>query len=453
MQATPLQEQITVNGPKSSRLLGNLREMYSNDFIKYYYHLWLEYGDVVRLQLGPLPTFLFVRPEHIQHILVKNPETYIKGLSLEKFRLIMGDGIFSLEGEAWKQRRRLMQPTYTPNGIRQFADIMTQTAQEMRQRWQATPQNARIDLKDEMTRTTMSVISRAMFGFDISQDFHDVGEALHEFLDYIISSSMSLFDIPLFIPTPKNRRLKHAKQIVRDFIFDIIGKRRQEGLKEDLLSILMSAKDEETGEMLSDEELHNEILITFFAGHETTATLLTWTWYLLAKYPHVEATLHQELNTVLAGASASLDKIPQLQYTRMVLDEALRLYSPVALTARDVVADDEIDGIQIPKGSMVIVMPYITHRHPEFWEHPMAFYPEHFTEEAVEARPRYAYYPFGAGRRICIGNHFAQMEATIILAELAQHFKAQLATTNDGSVEFGGVIRPTEPLLINLIPR
>lgn len=453
MQQSPTQEQITVNGPDNLPLLGNLHKMFSQDFIKFYYNLWLDYGDIVQLKLGPLPTFLFVRPDHIQHILVKNPDIYVKGLSLEKFRMVMGNGIFSLEGDEWKQRRRLMQPTYTPNGIRQFAELMSQSALEMRQRWQETPPNKRVNINDEMTKTTMTIISRAMFSFDISESHKEVGDALHSFLDYIITTTMSLVDVPLFIPTPKNRRLKQAKQLVREFIFDIIKQRRKEGQKDDLLSILMTAKDEETGEMLSDDDLHNEILITFFAGHETTATLLTWVWYLLAKYPHIEDKLHQELDSVLGGRSATLDDLPNLKYTRMVLDEALRLYSPVALTARDVVADDVIDGVQIPKGSMVIVMPYITHRHPDFWEHPMGFYPEHFTEEAVESRPRYAYYPFGAGRRICIGNHFAQMEATILLAELAQHFKAQLATTNDGAVDFVGVIRPREPLLMNLIPR
>jgi cytochrome P450 len=256
--------------------------------------------------------------------------------------------------------------------------------------------------------------------------------------------------VPLFIPTPGNQRLKWAKKTIRDFIYQIIQQRRTEGLQDDLLSMLMSARDEETGQAMTDEQLHDEVLITIFAGHETTASLLTWTLYLLSKHTEVEAKLHEELDRVLQGRTPTMDDIPNLPYTRMVLDETLRLYSPVPILARDAAKDDEIDGQPIPKGSLMIVVPYATHRHPDFWDHPLEFYPEHFTPERVEKRPRYAYFPFGAGQRVCLGVHFALMEAVLILAEVAQHYRARLHSDHDGSVRYIGVARPAHPIMMRL---
>ena len=193
---------------------------------------------------------------------------------------------------------------------------------------------------------------------------------------------------------------------------------------------------------MDDRQLRDEVMVTFFAGHDTSAQLLTWCWYLLAQNEAVEEKLHAELERVLAGRTPTLDDVPQLTYTRMVLDEALRLYPPVAMFPRDVLADDTIDGYAVPAKSMVFVGPYMTHRHPEFWERPLEFYPEHFTPEQVERRPRYAYYPFSAGPRTCIGSHFALLEATLALAELAQRVRLRLAPGQRIEPEFVGTLRP-----------
>jgi cytochrome P450 len=443
----------TVPGPEQKPFIGNLSEMKGRDLIRFYYDMWQEYGDIVRLKLGPVEAYVLSYPDYIQHVLVKHPEIYTKGFTIEKLRLALGDGILASEGDKWKKQRRLMQPTYTPRGIQGFAEIMSDSTQKTIERWRQFPEEHRFDINVEMTRLAMSIISRSMFGIDVAEKAQEFGKNLHMLLDWVVAHSMSAFDVPLFIPTPGNQRLKHAQKLVKDFIFEVIEERRRTGHKEDLLSLLMTAKDEETGEVMSDEQLHDEILITFFAGHETTASLLTWTWYLLSLHPEVEDKLHAELDTVLAGRKVSLSDIPNLKYTKMVLDEALRLYSPAAITARAAEQDDEIDGYPIPKGALVTVFPYATHRHPDFWEHPLAFWPEHFTEERVAARPRYAYYPFGAGQRICIGLHFAQMEAVIGLAELAQAFKLRLASANAGQVRFKGVLKPIEDIMMSLEAR
>jgi cytochrome P450 len=199
---------------------------------------------------------------------------------------------------------------------------------------------------------------------------------------------------------------------------------------------------------MDKKQLRDEVLITFFAGHETTAQLLSWTFFLLDQHPDVEARLHSELAEVLGGRSPSVEDLPKLVFTRQVIDEVLRLYSPAAVTARDVIDDDEIDGYAIPAGSMVMIAPYLSHRHPEFWETPLAFNPHHFSPEAVQARPRYAYYPFGAGQRICLGQHFALLEALLVLAEIAQRFRLRLLPGQTIEPMFLGTLRPCADILM-----
>lgn len=440
-------------GPKGLPGIGSLLDFRREGALDFYHTLWQRYGDVASATIGPIKFVVVVRPEHIQHVLVKHPEKYIKGLSHEKLRVAIGNGILTLEGEKWYRQRKLMQPTYTPKNIKAFATIMTDESQNLIGRWQNQLSPDRVvDINQEMTKTTMKVISRTMFGLDMDENFREAARALITLLEYTSASTNSLIDMPLFIPTPGNQRLKHAKQVLREFLMGVIQARRTNGLSDDLLSMLMSSRDEETGNMMTDEQLHDEALITFFAGHETTASLLTWTWFLLSKHPEVEAKLHAELARVLNGRTPTLDDLPNLTYTRMVLDEALRLYSPVPLLARDAVEEDELAGYHIPKGTMVVAMPYATHRHPQYWQKPLEFYPEHFEAAAVAQRPRYAYFPFGSGQRICIGLHFAHMEAALILADVAQRFQLRLAQPNDGRLTYVGVARPKQPIMMKVAP-
>ncbi len=438
-------------GPKGNRFLGSLLDM-QKGIVDFYVDIWREYGDVAQFKLGPLNAFLFVRPEHVQHIMVKNVDNYTKGISHDRLRTSIGNGILTLEGTPWRKQRKLMQPSYTPTSITRYAELMQEASRDLLQRWDRQAGSV-IDINQEMTTVTMSVISRAMFGLDIGAHAKEAAAALHQLLEYTASGAGKIIELPLFIPVPRNQKLKRAKQIMGEFIYGIIEQRRKEGLRDDLLSLLMSSKDADTGEFMTDEQLHDEVLITIFAGHETTASLLTWAFYLLSQHADVERKLHAELDQVLAGRSPQLEDITQLTYARMVLDETLRLYSPVVMMARDVVADDVVEQFPVSAKSMVVIMPYITHRHPDFWERPYAFYPEHFAPEQVEKRPRYAYYPFGAGQRICIGNHFALMEAMLILAEVAQRYRPQLAAPNEGGINFVGVARPAKPILMRLEKR
>jgi cytochrome P450 len=439
-------------GPQGLPVLGSINELRQKGVLDFYWDIWQEYGDVARVQMGPITIHQFIRPEHVQHVLIKNKDNYIKGLSHDKLRVPLGQGILTAEGELWRRQRRLMSPRYTPKGVDQFADIMIDATHQMLERWQALPEGQVLPINVEMMRLTMSVISRSMFTIDIGEDFAEAGQALAFILEFAAKRTMTLIDPPLWLPTPMNRKLKKALETLDGFLYGIIGQRRQQPPGDDLLSILMHVRDEETGEVMSDEQLRDEVLITFFAGHETTAQLLTWTWYLLAEHPDVDKRYYDELAEVLGGRTSTPEKVPALTYTRMIIDETLRLYSPVAMMARDAVQADEIDGYSIPAGSMVTLTPYITHRHPEFWDRPQAFYPEHFAPERVDARPRHAYFPFGAGPRICLGKHFALLEAALVLGEVGQRYRPRLVPGQEIGPRWSGTLRPDRDVLMTLEP-
>ena len=453
MNTTATREQTVglAPGPKGSVLLGNLPQVQKKGFLAFYMDAWKNYGDLVRVKMGPMTTHVIVRPEHVQHVLVKNASNYHKGISHDKLRVALGNGLVTSEGPLWQRQRRLMAPTYTPRSVTRYAEIMVSAADEMLVRWQGRQEPMAVNR--EMLKVTMSVISRSMFNVDISENFAEAGDSLAYILEFASSRTMSLIDPPMFIPTRTNQRLKHALNIIDSFLYDIITRRRQAPPGDDLLYLLMEARDEETGEVMNIKQLRDEVLITFFAGHETTAQLLSWTWFMLSQHPEVEARLHAELDEVLGGRKPTVEDVQRLVYTRQVIDETLRLYSPVAVTARDVVGQDEIDGYTIPAGSMVMIAPYLTHRHPEFWERPLEFNPDHFTPEQVESRPRYAYYPFGAGQRVCIGSHFALLEATLVLAEAAQCFKLRVAPGLQVEPVFMGTLRPSRDVLMMAQPR
>ena len=433
--------------------MGEIPAIRKNGLINHYVDLWRTYGDIVKFETGPVKSYMVVGPEYVQHVMLRNRDNYPKGRSHDKLREALGYGLLTSENPLWRTQRKLMQPTYTPNGIRKFADVMVASAQQMLEEWKDIPEGETIVVNDEMMKVAMRVISQSMFGVDISKSFVDAGDALTYILEYVSETGNNPLYPPTYIPTAKNRKFNKALKTIDEFIYGIIDQRQGQEGGEDLLQMLMTAKDAETGEVMSRTQLRDEVLVTFFAGHETTASLMGWAFYLLSLHPDVEARFHSEIDAVLEGRSPTLDDIDLLPYTRMIIDETLRLYSPVGVTARDTVEDDVIDGYAIEKGSLMLIFPYGSHRHPDFWEHPMAFYPEHFTEEAKANRPRYAYYPFGAGPRTCIGSHFALMEAVLIMAEVGQRYRLNFVPQPQIDTKFIGVMRPTRDIKMTLEKR
>ncbi|BDA66902.1 cytochrome P450 [Calothrix sp. PCC 7716] len=339
----------------------------------------------------------------------------------------MGQGLVVSEGDYWLKHRRLMQPVFHQKYIESLFSTMLSCTESLLQIWEKKPDGEVIDIADAMMPLTLKIAGLTLFSTDISDEESVFGKAFRTGFEFISYKINNLPTEPMWAPTPRNLRFRQAVQTLDDLVFDIINKRRQNPTNNhDLLSLLLAAQDEVTGEGMTDRQLRDEVITLLVAGHETVSSALSWTWYILGQHPDIGANLLLELQAVLNGSSVTYDKLPQLQYTRRIIDETLRLYPPAWGMPRIALEDDEIKGYFIPKGSTINICQYIVHRHPEFWDNPEKFEPDNFLPSKVNQRPKFAYFPFGAGQRICIGKSFALMEATIILVSIFQRFRLEL---------------------------
>jgi cytochrome P450 len=443
----------TIPGPKGHFLTGNLPEIQRNR-LTFLLELRQDYGDIVRLRLGPAQAVMVFHPQDVQHVLQDNHIAYSKDTRV--FNLLkpaLGNGLLvssgaesSAGGDFWLRQRRLMQPAFHRQQINHFGELFSRETLAMLEGWAATIQNGQpFDLQQEMMRLTLSIVSQALFGSKVE----DPGGVIGSSITFLLGDLIYRFDHPfypsLWLPTPRNRHFIQARAELDRVIYALIEGRRNSIVEHhDLLAMLMQARDETTGQPgMNDQQLRDELITLFIAGHETTAVALSWTFYLLSQHPAVESRLCQELNSVLDSRAPTIADLPALGYTRQVLEESLRLYPPAWVTERMATQADEIGGHPIPAGTTLVVSQYVTHRHPDFWPDPEAFDPERFSPEQTASRPRYAYFPFGGGPRQCIGNTFALVEAQLILATILQRFRLELAP--------GWKVEP-EPL-ITLRPR
>ena len=389
--------------------------------------------------------FVANSPEAARHVLLDRADNYVKSRIARRLLEPLGQGLLTSEGALWRRQRHTFAPAFHPKRIEAFTPAMVQAAADMLSGWDALPAGSVVDAAEAMAGLTLDIITRTMFSSDIRDRAAEVRASMVEYQRVGGRPSLAdLLGLPGWIPRVRARRERNATAALDDIIFDIVERRRREGgPADDLLGLLLVAHDEESGEGMSDAQLRDEIATIFTAGHETTANALTWTWYLLALHPQAEARLDAELGAVLGGRLPENADLPRLRYTRMVLEESMRLYPPAHTLSREAIADDEIIGRRIPAGSAVLVSPWLLHRHEKLWERPEVFDPERFAPERAAARPRYAYLPFGGGPRICIGAGFAMQEATLILATVAQRYRLRLAPG-----------RRVEPMgLITLRPR
>ncbi len=413
----------TFLGPRSYPLIGMLPHMRRGPH-EFFLRSALRFGDIV--QLGRPDRLLIAHPEGIKHILLDNHHNYIKGRYAARLRMLTGNGLPVSDGEFWLRQRRLMQPAFHRQRLSSMAAIINGAIAAMIERWQPlSTARQPLDIAIEMRRLTQECIVKTMFGLDIGVDQADrLGQAFATVTEYINYRSANPFPLPAGWRTPRNVRFQAAQQLIDQAIYTLIDQRRQGGMdRADIITMLLSARDEATGEGMSDQQVRDEVRTIFFAGYETTANALGWVWYLLAQNSDVERCLHQELTQVLGGRRPDFQDLPHLTYTRMVLEEAMRLYPPGWMTWRTAIADDEIDGCPIPAGAKVVISPYVTHRLPSLWEDPEIFDPERFSAERSARRPRCAYLPFGAGPRLCIGSNLAMMEAQLVVASVAQLYQ------------------------------
>jgi cytochrome P450 len=384
-------------------------------------------------------------PRGIQRVLLDNAGNYVK--SRVARRLVepgIGRGLLTSEGETWRRQRRIIAPSFDHRSLMSYAPAMAEAAAALRARWDRLSDGAPLDIAVEMMRLTLKIIARTMFSADAEDVGPIVEEAVGRYQREVRPGLLDLLNLPDWWPRPATRPWAHIFDRLDEVIDRMIGRDAgPDGERKDLLTRLLEARDAETGRAMDAQEVRDQVVTIFMAGHETTAQALTWTWYLLSQHPAEEAAFHAELQRVLGGGTPRFEDLTQLRYTRMVLEESMRLYPPAHTMSREALAEDEIEGHRVAKGSVVSIVPWLIHRHRLLWDRPDVFDPQRFAPERVSERPRFAYIPFGGGPRICIGASFAMTEAMIILAMLGQRYRLRLAP--------GAVVEPVG--LITLRPR
>jgi cytochrome P450 len=438
-------------GPSVLVLLKSLPAMRGNlpGFIT---SLTQHYGDVVRINFLNQEGYLLNHPDAVKHILQSHHHEYSKEVyALTFLRALLGEGLLTIEGASWLRQRRLMQPAFHRKRLSALSTIMIDATCAMLERWQGIAQRGEVlDIAQEMMRLTLRNVGLALLSRDLSDEMDLLGQAFATYRTLLMQYLYTPFP-PLGVPTPRNRRLQATIRVLDQVIEGIIRERRKQNIDTgDLLSMLLQTRDEETGERMTDRQVRDEVTTLLLAGHETTATVLTWTWYLLSQHPRVDDRLHTELDDVLAGQPPAVEHLPRLPYTRMILEETLRLYPPTFSLSRRALVDDEIGGYALPAKSTILLCPYTTHRHPAFWQDPEVFDPERFHPERAAGRPHFAYFPFGGGPRQCIGNQFAMMEAQLILATVAQRYRLRLVSGHKVEPEVVLTIRPRHGLPMTL---
>lgn len=439
----------TAPGPRGNIFVGSLRA-YQRSPLRFFLEATREYGPIVRFQFAGRPVYLVTGPEHVKHVLQDNNRNYHKSFAYDKMRPLIGNGLLTSEDDFWRRQRRLAQPAFHRKHIGAFAGSMTGATEATLAQWdERVHSGAPFDVAHEMTRLTLTIVGQTLFSTDVSGEADRVRQALTTALEETTQRFQTIVPWREKLPTPQNRRYDEAIRTLDDVVYGMIAQRRSSGeAGNDLLGLLLEVQDEDTGERMSDKQLRDEAMTIFLAGHETTANALAWTWYLLSKHPDVLRTLHAELCEVLGGRVPTLADLPHLRYTKMVIDESLRLFPPAWGIGRAAMSDDEIDGYHIPQGSIVALSAYVTHRLPEYWPNPEGFDPQRWAGEQGDQRPRFAYFPFGGGPRLCIGNNFALMELQLVLATMAQRVRLDVVPGHPIALVPGVTLRPKHGILV-----
>jgi cytochrome P450 len=414
-------------------------------------------ADIITQRVLWRRMFIVNEPNAIRHIVLDNAANYTKSeIGRRLLEPGLGRGLLTSEGETWRRHRRIMAPAFDPRSVAGYAPIMTGVTEELLARWDALPEPREVDAATAMMHVTLHIISKAMFSSDSDEIVDAIENGVNTYQTKVRPSLLDLLHVPLWltrllVPLPVAGIFDEFDRKVDKLLTE--RGRTPEAEPKDLLARLIAARDAETGGGMTPQEVRDQVVTIFMAGHETTSQALSWTWYLLSQHPAVEAKLHNELAAVLGGRAPHYEDVANLPYARMVIEESMRLYPPAHTFGREPIADDNILGHRIPAGSDVLVLPWLLHRKPQLWDNPDRFDPERFTSERVAARPRFAYLPFGAGPRICIGAAFAMTEAVLILATIAQRYRLHLKPGHP--VEPQGLItlRPRHGLKMMLEPR
>lgn len=435
-------------GPRGVPLLGSLPAAW-RDVLGLFATTLRDHGEVSRLTFGPYEYYLVNDPEVVKHVLVDNAKNYTKSKSYDGLRLVMGNGLVTSEGEFWRRQRKLAQPAFHKDRLASFADTMVDATEQMLGRWGSEPGPRVLDVHAELMRLTLSIVGRTLFGKDLGAEAGEaaeIGEAIRVGLRHANDHAESLIKLPQWLPTPANVRFARAVKTLDAMVFRLIeARRRTQGHEGDLLAMLMAARDD-GNEGMTDRQLRDEVMTLVLAGHETTAVALGWTFTLLSQHPDVERKVRAELAAVIGARAPRFEDVANLPYTAQVLAECMRLYPPVWVFERSAIGPDRLGDYAIPAGTTIGIAPFTLHRNPRFFPNPEGFDPERFSKEAIAARPRTAYLPFAIGPRQCIGDGFARMEATLLLATILPRFQLSLLPGFQPEPEAKVTLRPRDGL-------
>jgi cytochrome P450 len=403
-----------------------------------------DHGRLVRYRMGPFTLVLAHDPDDVRHVLVKNHTNYRKSPSYAVLREVLGNGLVTSEGDFWRRQRKLAQPAFHHKSLVGFAETMGRLAGELAGEWELAAGS--VDLHHEMMRLTLRIVGHTLMSTELGGDVNTIGRAIEVVLDYTNEIEAFLF-LPSWLPTRGKIRTRRAVAELDEVVYRLIGERRASGdYGTDLLGMLMAATDESDDSQMTDRQLRDEVMTLILAGHETTANALTWTWHLLGQHPEVAAALRRELDEVLGDRLPTLADVKQLPYTEAVIKESMRIYPPVWMIERQAIGADTIGGYPIAPDTLVAVSPWTLHRDPSIYPDPERFDPGRFLGDAGAERHRYAYLPFGGGPRTCIGNSFALMEATIVLATLAGRFDVTPISKQAVLPQPSVTLRPASPI-------
>ncbi len=400
-----------------------------------------DHGDIAHWRIGPQDIYLFSHPDLIRDVLVTNQKNFHKSRGLERAKRLLGNGLLTSEGEFHLRQRRLAQPAFHRQRIATYAGTMIDYAERTGARWQ---DGETVDMHNEMMRLTLGIVARTLFDADVDNEAAEIGAALTQAFESFNLAMLPFTELLEKLPLPAVRRFNAARDTLDRTIYRMIEERRRSGEdRGDLLSMLLLATDTEgDGGGMSDLQLRDEALTIFLAGHETTANALTWTWYLVSQNPDVEAKLHAEVDAVLGDRAPCFEDLASLPYTRMVFAESMRLYPPAWAIGRRALEPFDVRGYRIPKRAVVLMSQYIVHRLPEYFPDPERFDPERWTPEAQASRPKFSYFPFGGGTRVCIGEQFAWMEGVLLIAALSRKWRMNLVPGHPVEVQPLITLRP-----------
>lgn len=412
-------------GPRGVPLLGNLPQ-WKSDTAQFLLRAQRDHGEVARLRLGPYTVHLVTAPDAVGRVLKENSANYTRGVLYEQFRLVMGNGLLTTDGDYWKAHRRAVQPVFLRKAVAAIGPNVVRATREMLDDWEVRARRGEpVDLVTETLRLTLVTLSRSLFGYDIRPATPILKDIVDNVIEVMFKHGSVAEMLPAWVPTRRNRLIARDRRIFTRLVTEIRDNHAATG-QGPLMELIEAATDPATGARWTDDEIRDEMLTIYLAGHETTAVALLWTLVSLANHPSVTEELDDELARVLGGAEPTPEDVERLPYTGQVVDESLRMYPPIWIYPRDAVADDELGGFHIPGGSSVLLSPLVSHRNPRYWDNPEAFDPHRFDPDRVKERPRMTYFPFGAGARMCIGNFMALLELRMITAMIHQRFRLRL---------------------------